>query len=124
MDGIRASYTGHERVECGGEVYTGPNAEGDCARALIGAGADPTTPLGFYRDGVPQLWGTVSAFALRAWAGNGADPQFRRWKPHPKGSYAPLLLQWHAWAASNRLRGRVGGPDAQNPLVGVLGENA
>ncbi len=29
--------------------------EGDCARALIGAGIDPATPLVFTRNGVPAL---------------------------------------------------------------------
>jgi hypothetical protein len=93
---IEAIYTGPERVECRGAVHTGPNAEGDCARALIGAGVEPGAALVFSRNGVPALRGTVAAFAGRAWGGADADPQFRRWRPHPKGDYPDLLLRWHA----------------------------
>jgi hypothetical protein len=35
---IEATYTGPERVECRGAVHIGPNAEGDLAGTLIGAG--------------------------------------------------------------------------------------
>ena len=42
---IEAIYTGPERVECRGAEHTGPNAEGDLARALIGAGVDPAAPM-------------------------------------------------------------------------------
>ena len=105
---IEATYTGPERVEYQGDIHTGPNAEGDLARALIGQGVDPGEMLVFSRNGVPALHGTVAAFAGRAWAGNGADPQFRRWAPHPQGSYAPLLLQWHAQRPVPRARGRAG----------------
>src|SRR3954463_6862772 len=114
---IEATYTGPERVECRGAVHTGPNAEGDCARALIGAGVDPAEPIEFCRNGVPALRGTVEAFAGRAWGGADADPQFRRWRPHPKGEYPDLLLQWHA----ARLVGRPGGagaPDASTKASG------
>jgi hypothetical protein len=93
---IEATYTGPERVECRSAVHTGPNAEGDCARALIGAGVDPAEPIEFCRNRVPALRGTVAAFAGRAWGGADADPQFRRWRPHPQGNYPDLLLQWHA----------------------------
>src|SRR4051794_25953246 len=93
---IEATYTGPERVECRGAIHAGPNAEGDCARALIGAGVEPTTPLVFCRNGVPALRGTVEAFAGRAWGGADADPQLRRWRPHPQGHYPERLLQWHA----------------------------
>jgi hypothetical protein len=92
---IEATYTGPERVECHGAVHTGPNAEGDLARALIGAGVDPAEPIEFCRNGTSALRGTVAAFAGRAWGGADADPQFRRWRPHPKGDYPDLLLQWH-----------------------------
>jgi hypothetical protein len=103
---IEAIYTGPERVECRGAVHTGPNAEGDCARSLIGAGVEPSEAIEFCRGGMAQLCGTVEAFAGRAWGGADADPQFRRWRPHPKGDYPDLLLQWHAL----RLTGRPGGP--------------
>lgn len=103
---ITASYTGHERVEFGAEVHTGPNAEGDLARSLIGQGVDPAEVLVFSRGGKTALQGTVAAFAGRAWAGNDADPQFRRWRPHPEGSYAPLLMAWHAQRPPAAPRGR------------------
>src|SRR4051812_970097 len=86
-------------------TYTGPNAEGDCARALIGCGVDPATPLVFSRGGIPALRGTVAAFAGRAWGGADADPQFLRWRPHPKGTCPDLLLRRHA----QRPVGRPGG---------------
>jgi hypothetical protein len=105
---IHAVYTGSERVELSGAVHTGPNAEGDLARALIGQGIDPGEMLVFSRNGTPALRGTVGAFAGRAWAGADADPQFRRWRPHPQGSYAPLLMEWHAQRPVPRARGRVG----------------
>jgi hypothetical protein len=92
---IEATYTGPEWVECRGAVHTGPNAEGDLARALIGAGVEPGELLVFSCNGVPALRGTVAAFAGRAWGGADADPQFRRWRPHPKGTYPDLLLEWH-----------------------------
>ena len=92
---IEATYTGPERVECRGAVHAGPNSEGDCVRALIGAGVDPGELLVFSRNGTPALRGTVAAFAGRAQGGADADPQFRRWRPHPKGDYPDLLLQWH-----------------------------
>jgi hypothetical protein len=47
---ITAIYTGPERVECRGAEHTGPNAEGDLARALV-----------FSRNGVPAL---AAALAL------------------------------------------------------------
>jgi hypothetical protein len=116
---IRADYTGPERVELNGAVHTGPNAEGDLARALIGVGVEPAEPIEFCRNGVPQLRGTVGAFAGRAWAGAGGDPQFRRWEPHPRGSYAPLLMQWAALRPPPGPRGRgvrrtAGGPPGAN----------
>ena len=94
---IQASYAGHERVGFGAEVHTGPNAEGDLARALIGQGVDPATPLRFCRAGVPQLVGTVGAFAARAYPGGAA--QGSRWQPHPRGKYPRALLLWHAQTA-------------------------
>jgi hypothetical protein len=103
---IEANITHSETVSLNGETWTGPNAEGDCARALIGAGVEPGELLVFSRNGVDALRGTVEAFAGRAWGGADADPQFRRWRPHPKGDYPDLLLQWHAL----RLTGRPGGP--------------
>jgi hypothetical protein len=103
---IEATYTGPERVECRDAVYTSPNAEGDCARALIGAGVEPGEMLVFSRNGVPAPRGPVEAFAGRAWGGADVDPQFRRWRPHPQGTYPDLLPQWHA----QRLVGRPGGP--------------
>ena len=93
---IEASITHHETVTLDGETWTGPNAEGDCARALLGAGVGLGELLVFSRNGVPALRGTVEAFAGRAWGGADADPQFRRWRPHPQGQYPDLLLQWHA----------------------------
>jgi hypothetical protein len=99
---IEANITGPERVECRGAVYTSPNAEGDCARALIGAGVDPGELLVFTRNGVDTLRGTVAAFAGRAWGGADADPQFRRWRPHPQGTYPDLLLRWHAQRPGGR----------------------
>ena len=96
---ITAAYVGRERVELDGEIHTGPNAEGDLARALIGQGVDPTTPLVFTRNGTPALRGTVEAFAKRAWGGNGRDPMFVRWKPHPQGNYPDAVLRWHAQTA-------------------------
>jgi hypothetical protein len=59
---IEATYTGPERIEFDGEAYTGPNAEGDCARALIGAGIDPAE-LG----AVPML--------IRSSGGGGRTPR-------------------------------------------------
>ena len=93
---IEANITRHETVSLDGETWTGPNAEGDCARALIGAGIDPAIPLVFARYSVAALRGTVEASAGRAWGGADADPQFRRWRPHPQGKYPDLLLRWHA----------------------------
>ena len=112
---IKATYTGPERVECRGAVHTGPNAEGDLARALIGAGVDPGEPLVFTRNGAPALRGTVAAFAGRAWGGADADPQFRRWRPHPKGSYPDFLLQWHAQALVGLQRAPAGRPPTPTP---------
>ena len=103
---IQANITHHETVTLDGETWTGPNAEGDCARALIGAGVEPGDALVFSRNGVDALRGTVEAFAGRAWGGADADPQFRRWRPHPKGEYPDLLLRWH----EQRLVGRPDGP--------------
>lgn len=113
---IQASYTGPERVEYQGEAFTGPGAEGDLARALIGQGIDPSEPIEFCRNGVPQLRGTVSAFASRAWGGAEADPQFRRWRPHPQGQYAPRLLAWHAQRPPTRPQGRGGRVEPEKPL--------
>lgn len=96
---ITAAYTGHERVMLDGETHTGPNAEGDLARSLIGQGVDPGEMLVFVRNGVPAIRGTVDAFARRAWGGNGRDPSFVRWRPHPQGEYPIALLQWHAQTA-------------------------
>lgn len=107
---IEAAYTGLERVEHGGEAYTGPGAEGDLARALIGQGVDPATPLAFARNGVPALRGTVGAFAGRAWAGQGGDPQFVRWRPHPQGKYPILLMQWHENRPVKGSRGKAAAP--------------
>ena len=107
---ITAAYTGRERVMLDGETHTGPNAEGDLARSLIGQGVDPATQLVFSRNGTPCLRGSVAAFAGRAWAGNGADPQFRRWEPHPQGQYAPLLMQWAAQRPPPKPRGKPGRP--------------
>jgi hypothetical protein len=56
---VEATYTGPEQVECRGAVHTGPNAEGDLARALIGAGVEPGELLVFSRNRVPALRGTV-----------------------------------------------------------------
>src|SRR3954471_14614713 len=81
---VEANITHHETVTLDGAVHTGPNVEGDCARALIGARVEPGELLVFSRNGVPALRGTVAAFAGRAWGGADADPQFRRWRPHPK----------------------------------------
>jgi hypothetical protein len=78
---IEANITHSETVSLNGETWTGPNAEGDCARALIGAGVEPGELLVFSRNGVPALRGTVAAFAGRAWGGADADSQFRRWRP-------------------------------------------
>ena len=117
---ISASYTGPERVDLDGVTYTGPNAEGDCARALIGAGINPDELLVFSRNGTPALRGAVGAFAARAWGGNGADPQFRRWAPHPQGSYAPLLLQWHAERLVPRARGSRGRVEADRASGAAL----
>jgi hypothetical protein len=63
---IEAIYTGPEQVECRGAVHAGSNAEGDLARALIGAGVEPGELLVFSRNGVDALRGTVEAFAGRA----------------------------------------------------------
>lgn len=114
---IEATYTGPERVECRGAVHAGPNAEGDSARALIGAGVEPGELLVFSRNGVPALRGTVEAFAGRAWGGADADPQFRRWRPHPKGEYPDLLLRWHA----ERPVGRPGGAGAPADATNASG---
>src|SRR3954469_8960413 len=93
---IEANITHYETVTLDGETWTGPNAEGALARALIGARVDPGELLVFTRNGVDALRGTVAAFAGRAWGGADADPQFRRWRPHPQGTYPDLLLRWHA----------------------------
>jgi hypothetical protein len=114
---IEANITRHETVTRDGETWTGPNAEGDCARALIGAGIDPAEPLQFARNGVVTLRGTVAAFAGRAWGGADADPQFRRWRPHPQGQYPDLLLQWHAQRPVGR-HGGAGMPDASTEASG------
>ena len=112
---ITAIYTGPERVECRGAEHTGPNAEGDLARALIGVGVDPGEPIEFCRNGVPALRGTVEAFAGRAWGGADADPQFRRWRPHPKGTYPELLLQWHEHKQVGQRRAPTARPPASAP---------
>jgi hypothetical protein len=65
------------------------------ALSIIGAGVEPGELIEFCRNGVAQLRGTVAAFAGRAWGGADADPQFRRWRPHPQGKYPDRLLQWH-----------------------------
>ena len=122
---IAATYTGPERVECMGQAYTGPNAEGDCARWLIGEGYDPGERIEFIRNGTPCLRGSVAAFASRAWGGNGRDPQFREWAPHPQGTYAPRLVQWHAERAAKRARARVGrveAVEASGGRPGAFGE--
>lgn len=106
--GSQATYAGPERVEYQGATYTGPNAEGDLARALIGQGADPAGLLVISRNGKPAIQGAIAAFAGRAWAGVEADPQFRRWRPHPEGKYPPLLVAWDAQRPSPPPRGRPG----------------
>jgi hypothetical protein len=115
---IEATYTGPERVELNGAVHTGPNAEGNLARALIGAGVDPGEAIEFCRGGMAQLRGTVAAFAGRAWRGADADPQFRRWRPHPKGDYPDLLLRWHALRPVGR-PGGAGAPAATTKASGM-----
>src|SRR4051812_39048947 len=40
--------------------------------------------------------------------GGDADSQFRRWRPHPQGTYPDLLLQWHAQRPVGRPGGAVG----------------
>lgn len=100
MSRIEAAVVGHEAIACGGETWTGPDAMGDLARALIGRGGDPAWPMVLLRDGAVALTGTVHAFACRAWAGAEADPAFRTWHPHPKGNYPVALRAWHARTAS------------------------
>jgi hypothetical protein len=41
---IEATLSGHETAALDGETWTGPGAEGDLARALIGREIDPATP--------------------------------------------------------------------------------
>jgi hypothetical protein len=81
-----------------GRQWRGPNAIGDIARTLIGEGAEPGAKLQVLRDGRPVMEGTIAAFASRKWAGTGADPQFRRWRPHPQFKMPPRLV---AWATEN-----------------------
>lgn len=119
---IRAAYTGPERVELNGAVHTGPNAEGDLARALIGVGVEPAELLVFERDGVPQLRGTVGAFAARAYP--GGEAQATRWAPHPKGNYPFAVLRWHAQTAPKGSRGRVGRVGPEKPPTGNVGDVA
>jgi hypothetical protein len=121
---IRADYTGPERVECRGAVHTGPNAEGDLARALIGVGVEPAEALVFERNGVEALRGTVGAFAARAWGGANRDPQFVRWRPHPQGNYPDAVLRWHAQTAPKGSRGTRVGVGPKKPLAGIVGDDA
>ena len=79
-----------------GREWRGPNALGDIARALIGEGAEPGAKLQVLRDGQPAMHGTIAAFAGRQWAGTDADPQFRRWSPHPRAQMSPRLVRWGA----------------------------
>jgi len=121
---IEATYTGPERVELDGEIHTGPNAEGDLARALIGQGVDPATPLVFSRNGTPALRGTVAAFASRAWGGNGRDPQFVRWRPNPQGNYPLALLRWHSQTALKPPKVKSDGSEADGlPGAALLATN-
>lgn len=119
---IEATYTGPERVEHDGAAYTGPNAEGDLARALIGAGGDPAELLVFARNWKPGIKGTIAAFAGRAWAGADADPQFRRWRPHPEGKYPLLLMAWDAQRPPLLPRDRPGRVKAQAASGGTKRE--
>ena len=96
-----------------GREWRGPNALGDIARALIGEGAEPGAKLQVLRDGQPAMHGTIAAFAGRQWAGTDADPQFRRWRPHPRAQMSPRLVQW---ATKNGFMG----PPGHSPTGGGL----
>src|SRR4051794_755730 len=96
MTTIPAAYIRHQAGARAGVAYTGPNAEGDLARSLIGEGVDPACRLVFSRAGVPQLLGSVNAFASKTYGASGR----MRWAPHPRGTYAPALLAWRAGKAS------------------------
>lgn len=85
---------GNETASFEGDTWDGPSAEGNLARALIGRGVDPTTRIVFKRDGRAALLGSLSAFARVSYP--GGDARAVRWAPHPRGSYAPALLAWHA----------------------------
>jgi hypothetical protein len=90
---IEAILGGAESVAYRGEAWTGPNAEGDLCRCLIGRGVDPAERVVFLRDGKPALSGSLAAFARRRYP--GGDAHGHRWTPHPLGEYPPLLLAWY-----------------------------
>ena len=72
---IEAILGGMESAAYGGEAWTGPNAEGDLCRALIGKGVDPGERIAFMRDGRASRIGTLGAFA--AWRARTAPKASR-----------------------------------------------
>jgi hypothetical protein len=76
-----------------GRVFTGPQAVGNAARALIADGADPTAPLVTrWADGRASMRGSVAAFARWRYSDDGRS----RWAPHPKAVVPPRLAAWLA----------------------------
>ena len=91
---IHAEYTGHEAVSCQGQSFTGPGAEGELARWLIGEGADPHDLLCFMRLDRAQVVAKVDTWAVRGWR-SSTDPTPAKWRPHPEGSYHPRIMRWY-----------------------------
>lgn len=91
---IDATISGDETVSYDGSAWVGPNAMGDCCRALIGRGLDPGTRIVFRRHGEMAIAGSLAAFADRSYPSGEAKSV--RWQPHPKGTYPDALLAWGA----------------------------
>lgn len=77
-----------------GREWRGPNALRDIARTLIGEGAAPDANVLALRDGRPVLEGTIAAFAGRQWRGEHRDPDFGKWRPHPRAQMPAPLGRW------------------------------
>jgi hypothetical protein len=87
-----------------GREFSGQNATGNAARALIADGVDPAEPMVTrWADGRPSMAGTVHAFALWRYSDDGRSA----WSPHPKAEVPQKLLAWQQKTAAAREAARV-----------------
>lgn len=99
-----------------GREFSGINATGNAARALIADGVDPAEPMTTrWADGRPSMAGTIHAFALWRYSDDGR--QF--WRPHPKADVPHALQRWHQKTAAERQAARVVAQKGSEPLTGL-----